>query len=344
MPRIIFKPEYFGPHMGPTFSVRGSVTCGWDEIAHAAITVGRRNWPDVIQHGTYSVLEALWRLALVRANLVQDANGVLMPSQAFMDLDRSEKGAVSYFLGMCFSKLFADRLFQVPWLLHLDVYRQRIDPAFALPLRPDFVGVDANRDWLVLESKGRSWQLPTSLMTTAKRQTRSLRRIGGVLPALRVAVGSYFTSAGVTARIWDPDDFAEDAMDLSIEPHVVAREYYRPLLDYLNATPHERVMRDDGTWVVRAELPGMDASIAIDEDVLDWSQGRRSWDDVVPPRAAFRPPIAGRLAKHRGEEVGPESRHDLLRPEPRRADGVGVELGASWREELMRRQPGDRAG
>jgi len=71
--------------MGNTFKRPGWVVCGWDEIARAAVTVGRRNWPDVIQHGTYSILEMLWRVAMVRANLVEQPDGRLRPSQASGD-------------------------------------------------------------------------------------------------------------------------------------------------------------------------------------------------------------------------------------------------------------------
>ena len=104
--------------MGPALTQVSEIQFTWDELIRAAVTVGRRNWTDVLQHGTYSVLEMLWRVAIVRANLVEEPDGRLSQSTAFIGLDPSEKGAVTYFLGLVFTKLIADKLFGVPWLLH----------------------------------------------------------------------------------------------------------------------------------------------------------------------------------------------------------------------------------
>jgi hypothetical protein len=60
--------------MGDAFRQPSDLNFSWDELCKSAVTVGRRNWEDVLKHGTYSGLELLWRLAMVRANLVEDPN------------------------------------------------------------------------------------------------------------------------------------------------------------------------------------------------------------------------------------------------------------------------------
>ena len=153
MPRLPYTPELFPPYAGTEFEKPGEVTFTWQELCRGAVTVGRRNWADVLKYGTYSILEALWRVAMIRANLMESPKGRLLPSRAFSALDPSEKGAVSYFLGLVITKILADKLFRVPWLLHLDVYRQELALDLASSEKPDFAGLDAMSAWLVLESK-----------------------------------------------------------------------------------------------------------------------------------------------------------------------------------------------
>lgn len=109
MPIIPYKPENFGTYAGPLFRNPGELTVSWEELCWAAITVGRRNWPDVTAHGLYSRFEIQWRIAMLWANLIEKPNGKLAKSDAFHNLDPSEKGAISFFIGNTIAKLIAAR-------------------------------------------------------------------------------------------------------------------------------------------------------------------------------------------------------------------------------------------
>ena len=76
----------------------------------------------MVAHGESSLYEAIYRLLIVRANL-KEAGGYLEKTNSFKGLDPSEKGAVSYFLGLASAKLFSARLLGVPYLMHLAVYQ-----------------------------------------------------------------------------------------------------------------------------------------------------------------------------------------------------------------------------
>jgi hypothetical protein len=52
----------------------------------------------------------------------------LVRTDAFMQMDPTEKGALNYFLGLVACKLFASKLLDAPWTLHLDVYRGALNP------------------------------------------------------------------------------------------------------------------------------------------------------------------------------------------------------------------------
>jgi hypothetical protein len=71
-------------------------------------------------------------------------------------LDPSEKSAVSYFVGLTVAKLLAHRLLDVPWLMHLDVYRRDLQPVLHGGGKPDLVGQNGAGQWVAIESKGRT--------------------------------------------------------------------------------------------------------------------------------------------------------------------------------------------
>jgi len=354
VPRLRYESEGFPAFMGVAFRQPSNLDFTWAELCKCAITVGRANWVDVMQNGRFSFFELTWRIAMLWANLQEDATGSLRPSDAFKRLDRSEKGAISYFLGMCFTKLLLEKLFGVPWLLHFDVYRNSLNGYLASNRRPDFVGLDARQQWAVVEAKGRSWSMPDYTMAAAKQQTRSLRNIDGQLPSLRTAVGVYF-KGGIAARIWDPDEYDDEAEDQPIDPDQFLRLYYEPLI-VRTGLLQSRTRTQSSTQKLRrgVELEGLDATLLVDNDIIDAFQRERPlWHSVMATRLGGADSILAEIASLRAHLVA-ESRdegRELLSQliDKRRsmdigqaADGVTVELGQSWSPGNMQRDPKDR--
>lgn len=205
----------------------------------AAVTVGRSNIIDVLSHGIYSEYEILYRASIVVANLAYNGRG-LVKSSAYESLDPSEKSAVSYFLGLTMTKLLANRLLATPWLLHLDVYKDqfaRNGSAFGFGSsrkKPDLIGLNTNRDWIVFESKGRTNGVEADLLTKAKTQTRNLRKIGVALPSLRIAMVTYFVNGELFVDWEDPDDFNHKGFDLETSIDEYLTNYYRLIYNILS--------------------------------------------------------------------------------------------------------------
>ena len=153
-----YENESFPSHILPNAQRRLNIT--WDEILWAAITVGRPDVFHVFRHGTASVHEAIFRWSMIRMALQQRGprSQKLVRTALFKQMDPTEKGAVNYFLGLLTCKLFASRLLNAHWTLHLDVFRQMLNPrTLGGRSRPDMVAKNASTgQWHAFECKGRA--------------------------------------------------------------------------------------------------------------------------------------------------------------------------------------------
>lgn len=231
-----FDPEKYGEQ----FQNNNQLDFTVQELMWSAITVGRANFIDVLSNGIYSEYEILYRASIVFANIAQ--NGVtLVKSSAYENLDPSEKGAVSYFLGLTFTKLLSAKLLNIPWLLHIDVYREqftRNGQAFGFGSsrsRPDLIGLDNLMRWIVIESKGRTNSMRGNVLEVAKNQTKKLRKIGTEDPELRVAVVTHFTNGQLIVDWSDPEGFNEDYFDIQTDTEEYLANYYKLIFNILSS-------------------------------------------------------------------------------------------------------------
>lgn len=193
-----FPEEYAVP-------TRARLDTTWDEILWAALTIGRPSTYHVFRYGPVSFHEAIFRLSLIRMALEEDWRGNLAKTPVFTALDPTEKGMVSYFLGMTFTKLFASRLLSTPWLLHLDVFAPFLNPSLLGRSRPDLVGQSLGGEWYAFESKGRSGAPSHQERLKAKRQAQRLVSIGGSPTVLHVGSFAFFRE-GILQFYWvDPE-------------------------------------------------------------------------------------------------------------------------------------------
>jgi len=238
MTQSISHPPVVIPYRSQDFKIipNGAFTLeAWpEELLWAAITVGRANFLDVLAHGQYSEYELIYRISMILANLKRTQQNHLEKSPAFLHLDPSEKGAISYFLGMSVCKLFADRLLNAPWLLHFDVYRAWLDISQHIGTRkkPDLIGWDYAGNWVVLESKGRTNGFSPDLLVKGKDQAQSIDSINGLRP-LQIAAVTHFAEGFLGFDWTDPEEFNEDGLNLWITPENFLSIYYKQIYNIL---------------------------------------------------------------------------------------------------------------
>ena len=243
--RIPYESESF-PH-GTVQNGTAELSVTWDDILWAAVTVGRPNRYSVFRHGNASIYEALFRLSLTRMALEQHTptDIYLQRTNAAKTLDPTEKGAVSYFLGMTFCKLFATKLLNTPWLLHLDVFRPELDPVLAERSRPDLVGEESwSRRWHAFECKGRVRPPDATAMGKAKSQARRLISVKGTPCSMHIGAIAYFRSDKLHFYWRDPVPEEGKIIELDL-PSDPWRYYYEPVTEVVNNRDTEETRRED---------------------------------------------------------------------------------------------------
>lgn len=307
--KIRYESESF-PANAPIVNGVETLTTTWDDLLWAAITVGRPNRQYVFRHGIASSYEALFRLSLIRMAL--EENGIrtkrLQRTSAARTLDPSEKGAVNYFLGLAIYKLFAAQLLNVPWMLHLDVFRPLLNPVLTGRSRPDLIGEMVGGGWVALECKGRLSSPDTATKSKAKAQAQRLVSINGTAPVLHIGGIAYFKNEFLQFFWIDPESNPNVSNPISVEvPPDVWRHYYTPILNLIHSDPEiSQRMRHDPILLPVSQA---DIEIGIHPLVLDALE-HSHWQDAR---------LFAQFTK------------GLIEPLRYRDDGIAIIAGESWK-------------
>ena len=229
VPQLTYDASNFPASYGSLLAGPHSLSFTWPDLLWVAISVGRGELAHLFRYGPFSNFEIIYRAAVIFANLCDTSNGAIRRSAAYDGLDPSEKGAISYFVGLTITKLFVGMQLDVPWLMHVDVYRQQLQLVHGSS-RPDLVGRNVAGDWIVVESKGRSRGHDKKALLRAKTQAQQVVSIGGAQPALRLALVAHFQDDLLQCSVDDPDDNGprEKRIELPLSEKDLLEGYYRP--------------------------------------------------------------------------------------------------------------------
>jgi hypothetical protein len=305
MPRIPYETEAFPAGTVPNGHAELSVT--WDDILWAALTVGRPSRHYVFRHGAASIYEALFRLSLVRMTLEQSGprGSRLRRTTAAKTLDPTEKGAVNYFLGMTFCKLFASKLLNTPWLLHLDVSRPRLNPVLTGRSRPDLVGLaHGTGQWHAFECKGRVSPPDATTKTNAKNQAQRLVSVNGTACTLHVGAITYLRANALHFYWRDPPPESSKGIELSVGGDAWMH-YYKPVIGAMRGSSPEVQLKDQSTLV---GIEGVDVAVGVHPAISKYLEAQQ-WERAQKAASEAADSIAG----------------DGYQP-----DGLKVVAGESW--------------
>jgi hypothetical protein len=206
-------------------------------------------------------------------------------------------------------KLFAAKLLDVPWLLHLDVFRPQINPVLTGRSRPDLVGQSTTGQWVAIESKGRVSVPDATTKAKAKDQALRCVSIGGTPVGLHIGAIAYFKNDRLRFHWQDPDYDGKERNTFGLPfDETFFRYHFAPALEIVRSDPIQfRRMLEEPVLV---PVTAVDLQVGIRPDVLrllardQWSEAR-SWCR--------------------------ENRESLRKAEAR-PDGITVVAGESWRK------------
>jgi hypothetical protein len=120
MPTIGYESAGFGASLAG-LNGGGVLTCTWAQLVWAAVTVGKA-FGDEAAFGLFSTFERIHRSSMLYAYLVEAPTGAIMRADTYLGADPSEKGNISYSLGMTLAKLYSEVSLATPRLLHYATY------------------------------------------------------------------------------------------------------------------------------------------------------------------------------------------------------------------------------
>lgn len=305
MLRIPYDTEAFP--IGTVANGHDELEVTWNDIIWAAVTVGRPNRHYVFRHGAAAIYEAVFRLSLVRMALEQIGPSAsrLRRTTAARTLDPTEKGAVNYFLGMTFCKLFAAKLLNTPWLLHLDVFRPHLNPVLSGRSRPDLVGLaHSTGQWHAFECKGRSSPPDVRTKTRATYQARRLVSVKGIPCTLHVGAITYLKAETLHFYWRDPRPDNDKGIELPMAADVWMH-YYAPVVDAILGADPDALRSGQGTLV---DIEGPDVKVGVHPAIAKYLDNRQ-WD---------------RAQRAAGEAAA------AIAAEGYQPDGLKVVAGLSW--------------
>jgi hypothetical protein len=304
MPTIGYESAGFaGVYAG--FNGGGALDFQWPQLAWAAVTVGKA-FGDEAGFGVFSTFERIHRASMMYAFLMESPTGTVVRANTYLAADPSEKGNISYSIGMTLAKLFSEVFLATPRLLHYSTYAADYTITTGLGAsRPDLIGLTATGDWVVFEAKGRSNDLEAGVLATAKLQAQQILSIDGVAPICRVASAAYFSATGLRFALEDPESKGHRKVDLSQKRFI---ERYDGSLRRVIETRAQNVeVQIAGHRYFGSRYEEADLFLGIAETIGDVGRGRTLSDSAY---------------------LG--------------SDGLVVELGPSWREGKMLVQPQQR--
>jgi hypothetical protein len=258
----------------------------WSFLLWSAISVGRAELIHLFRYGTFSLFEIAYRAAILFANLCDNGAGKIRRSQAYDGLDPSEKGAISYFLGLTMAKAFAERLLGVPWLMHLDVYREELRLEVEGKSRPDLIGQTAAGDWVGVESKGRTRGFDAQALDRAKEQAGALESVSGQVPALVIGMVTHSGDGQLQVTASDPPERdRRDGVRLSLSRARLLEAYYRPFRTWLEIEPQVSSRERAGVLYRVAPVAAVDLTVGLAVDAMPGKLAlcARMSETVAPP-------------------------------------------------------------
>lgn len=320
MPLIRIREEDFPRQLaaledaeGCHYSTERHLNFTREELLHAAWTSGHEQ-AFFEQQGLSAMHHyCQWKAAAVEMSIreVTDGPDSFWGATPMLGaMDPSERQGASYHLGLMMSTAWARRRYNIPWLLHLDLYREANEVIMrhdAGKSRPDLIGRDTQGRWAVFEAKGRKGYPGIQSKKDAKKQAMRVQTVAHEDPAHRLAVFAHFGPepdniggrCHLQCLVIDPpgDPKHPQPMKFNFITHEnFFQRYYQPWLNLFGSWSSSS---NDG--ILWAPLSNSKMEIGLIAELAD-AVRRQDWNNI--PKIASFPDRANRLIEEFGYWAG----------------------------------------
>lgn len=282
MSRIFYTADnYTGIYSHINTGGEQHLNCNKIDLYRAIITVGSPSfisWREIWQNGLLRVLSnsIFQKMLLVHDNIESTANGLVL-HQIFQQHVSDQKRIVSYNLGMAFAKIYAEKLLEIPNLIHVETLKKHGAITFhntgGKRKEPDLVGHTADGLWHVFEAKGVSRNQLNTKIIEAKNQANEVDTIHGNPPATLSACATYLNSQKILSRIEDPE--GKRKKQIEIKTNEYFEMYYNSFLslkEMIGEDPKKEKFEEFNYYQFRILTNKLNLTIGLDEEVYELIQ------------------------------------------------------------------------
>tara|TARA_R110001599_G_scaffold97764_1_gene251914 strand:- start:8558 stop:9424 length:867 start_codon:yes stop_codon:yes gene_type:complete len=227
-----------------------------------------------------SVIE---KVGIVFENIKSDRNGMRL-HPIYHSHVSDKKRIVSYNLGMAFAKFYAEKLLDIPSLVHVETLKvlgaiELVDPEEVRGREPDLVGQSLNGDWHVFEAKGMTTNQLNTKIISAKEQVQRVESINGIPPQTLNACATYFNDYRILTYLVDPESKKEKRYKVKREKFLDSN--YKPIFLLEKALNEKLELKvEDGFkyYAINLEAKGVNLTVGIEEEIHDLIQQRELFE------------------------------------------------------------------
>lgn len=174
-----------------------------DHLLLAALTSGFQCFHDW-RRASSIVHQSRIAQALAGWAYLADSKRHLQLHPAYDSIDATEKGCLSFWYGNVFAQIASKFFLNIDWLAHV---APLVASGFAVQTpgsrrRCDFIGRDGAGHWHVIEVKGRSGTIPSTVRRHARAQASSVLKVCGRPPKSACTCLTSATSTGVNVEMY----------------------------------------------------------------------------------------------------------------------------------------------
>jgi len=227
------------------------------ELLWASLTIGAPSYASALQFINDAPEFAIQKWLALRSVIKIENQNLVLPITNYKKFEQSEKSVLSYWAGMIFSKLVAEKELGIPYMAHARFLEE--DHSLTREPKetkswPDLVGLDNSMNWHVIEAKGRKANPSPKEQKHFRDQAGRIKLIDDKLPKSKMFCITKMQKK-LSIDLYDLEktdnntDEKTTPVNFSIKPLDMQIYFYKPFVEFFSndkipqvSTGHESII------------------------------------------------------------------------------------------------------